>query len=498
MILDCVNKQFLDSNRLRLDDLRNLLNISESFKIDYSDLYFQSCLNEHWILEDQIIKSGSYNINHGVGIRSILGEQTGFAYTNQLTLNALQDSMMATISTFNNNIIKNSINNNINSLVVDKTEKCVFSDVDTDYSIYSDINPISSISNEEKIELLMKIDKMARLEHSCVKKVQVVLSGSYDQILIIATDGTLASDVRPLVRLSISVQVERNGKRDQGISGGGSRNGYRYLLDSMINGEMCVDYWTRHAVCMGLTNLDAVEAPAGLIAVVLGSGWPGILIHEAVGHGLEADFNRKGSSVFSNSIGKQVSSELCTIVDDATIKGSRGSLHIDDEGTPGQRNVLIKNGILQGYMQDKLNARFMGVRSTGNGRRSSYSDLPMPRMTNTYILPGKFTPEEIIDSVDYGIYASNFGGGQVDITSGKFVFSTSEAFLIEKGIVTKPVKGATLIGSGIDIMKNISMIGNNLALDSGVGICVKNGQHIPVSVGQPTIKLNKITVGGTN
>lgn len=331
----------------------------------------------------------------------------------------------------------------------------------------------------------MRIDKVARSEHSCVKTVQVILSGMYEQILIVATDGTVAADIRPLVRLCISVQVERNGKRDQGISGGGSRNGYCYLIKNIIDGEVCIDYWARNAVHMGLTNLDSIEAPAGAIPVVLGPGWPGILIHEAVGHGLEADFNRKGSSIFSNRIGKQVTSELCTIVDDSTIKESRGSLNIDDEGTPGQYNVLIKNGILQGYMQDKLNAKCMGMDLTGNGRRSSYSNLPMPRMTNTYMLPGQFTPEEIIDSVDYGIYAVNFGGGQVDITSGKFVFSASEAFLIERGVVTKSVKGATLIGSGIDIMKNISMIGNDLSLDSGMGICIKNGQHIPVRWANP-------------
>lgn len=488
MILDFVNKQFLEPNRLELNDLKNLLEITKNFKIDYSDLYFQSCLSEHWILEDRIIKSGSYNINHGVGIRVISGEQTGFVYTNQLTLNDIKNGIMNAIGVANNNNNKSGFN---------KINECTLSSFNQNYSIYSNINPISSISNEEKIALLMRIDKTARSEHSFVKKVQVVLSGTYEQILVIATDGTVEADVRPLIRLSIFVQVERNGKRDQGNSGGGSRNGYGYLLNNIINGEICVDYWTRHAVRMGLHNLDSIEAPAGTIPVVLGSGWPGILIHEAVGHGLEADFNRKGSSMFSNSIGKPVASELCTIVDDATIKESRGSLNIDDEGTPGQYNILIKNGILQGYMQDKLNAKFMGVRSTGNARRASYSDLPIPRMTNTYMLPGKHTPEEIIDSIDYGIYAINFGGGQVDITSGKFVFSTSEAFLIEKGIITKSIKGATLIGSGIDIMQNISMVGNDLTLDPGVGICIKNGQHIPVSVGQPTIKLNKITVGGT-
>lgn len=490
MFLDTVKTQLLEPNKLQLNDLKDLLMITQNFKIDYSDLYFQSCINEHWILEDSIIKSGSYSINNGVGIRAILGEQTGFAYTNKLTLDSLKRSMMDAISISRSRTCAKEID-------LSKEKKYAPSSFNKDCLIYSDINPISSISNEEKVELLMRIDKVARAEHTCVRKVQVILSGMYEQVLIVATDGTLAADVRPLVRLSIYVQVENNGKRDQGISGGGSRNGYRFLLKNNIHGEMLVDYWARHAVRMGLTNLNSIEAPAGTIPVVLGPGWPGILIHEAVGHGLEADFNRKGSSIFSNSIGKKVTSELCTIVDDATIIESRGSLNIDDEGTAGQYNVLINNGVLQGYMQDKLNAKFMGANLTGNGRRASYAELPMPRMTNTYMLPGKSTPEEIIDSVDYGIYAANFGGGQVDITSGKFVFSTSEAFLIEKGIVTKSVKGATLIGSGIDIMQNISMIGNDLSLDSGVGVCIKNGQHIPVSVGQPTIKLNKITVGGT-
>lgn len=491
MFLDIVIAQLLKPNKLQLNDVKDLLTITQNFKVDYSDLYFQSCANEHWILEDSIIKSGSYNINNGVGIRVMLGEQTGFSYTNKLTLDSLKKSMMHAISIARHSTVEKRISfNKLNERVspVSFNQDCL---------IYSDVNPISSMSNEEKVDLLMRIDKVARAEHSCVKKVQVILSGMYEQVLIVATDGTLAADIRPLVRLSICVQVEHNGKRDQGISGGGSRNGYCFLLKNNIHGEVCIDYWAKHAVRMGLTNLNSIEAPAGTIPVVLGPGWPGILIHEAVGHGLEADFNRKGSSIFSNSIGKKVTSELCTIVDDATIVESRGSLNIDDEGTPGQYNVLIKNGVLQGYMHDKLNAKFMGVHSTGNGRRSSYSELPMPRMTNTYMLAGKSTPEEIISSVDYGIYAANFGGGQVDITSGKFVFSTSEAFLIEKGVITKSVKGATLIGSGIDIMQNISMIGNDLSLDSGVGVCIKNGQHIPVSVGQPTIKLNKITVGGT-
>lgn len=490
MNVDVINENFFIPNELQVNDLDDVLAMTENFKIDYSDLYFQSCLNENWFFEDGIVKSGTYSINHGVGIRVISGEQTGFAYTNKLTVDSLKDSMQAAIS-----IVQDNKCHNFSYI---KRNKFVFDKIYQSHLIYSNTNPLSSISNEEKIDLLMRIYKVAKSENSCVKRVQVVLSGVYEEILIAATDGTLASDIRPLTKLSISVQVERQGKRDQGMSGGGSRTGYNDLLKRSINGESCVDYWTKRAVRMGLINLDSIQAPAGSIPVVLGAGWPGILIHEAVGHGLEADFNRKGSSVFSNQLGQQVASELCTIVDDATITESRGSLNIDDEGIPGQCTILIKNGVLQGYMQDKLNAAFMGVTSTGNARRESYANLPMPRMTNTYMLSGESTPEEIIDSVDYGVYATNFGGGQVDITSGKFVFSTSEAFLIEKGRITKSIKGATLIGSGIEIMQNISMVGNDLSLDSGIGTCVKNGQSIPVSVGQPTIKLDKITVGGTS
>ncbi|CAD83368.1 TldD protein [Candidatus Blochmanniella floridana] len=490
MNLECIYQQILIPNKLKLDDFRYLLEMTNYCKIDYSDVYCQLCFHENWILEDSIIKSGSYDITQGVGIRVIVGEQTGFSYTNQLTLDSLKLSMKNAISIVNNdnNLSLNSIQNN----------KYIFSPESKRSSVYPNVNPLSDMSNEEKIELLMRVDKIARSENSCVKTVQATLSGLYEQILITATDGTFAIDMRPLIRLSILVQVERDGRQEQGFSGGGCRSGYSYLLNNFIKEELCIDYWAKKSVQMGLYNLESVEAPAGTMPVILGPGWPGILIHEAVGHGLEADFNRKGSSVFSKKIGMQVASDLCTIVDDATWVGSRGSLAIDDEGTPGQYNILIQNGILKGYMQDKLNAKLMGSSSTGNGRRASYADLPIPRMTNTYMLPGEFTPEEIINSVDFGIYATNFGGGQVDITSGKFVFSASEAFLIEKGHITKSIKGVTLIGSGIEVMQSISMVGNDLKLDSGIGICVKNGQHIPVNVGQPTIKLNKITVGGIN
>lgn len=327
-------------------------------------------------------------------------------------------------------------------------------------------------------------------------EVNASLTGVYEQVLVAATDGTLAADIRPLVRLSVSVLVEHEGKRERGGSGGGGRYGYEYFL-GIHQGQVLAEQYAKEAVRMALVNLSAIAAPAGMMPVVLGAGWPGVLLHEAVGHGLEGDFNRRGTSVFSGQIGELVASPLCTVVDDGTIAGRRGSLAIDDEGVPGQYNVLIENGVLKNYIQDKLNARLMGVAPTGNARRESYAHLPMPRMTNTYMLAGSSTPEDIIASVDKGIYAPNFGGGQVDITSGKFVFSTSEAYLIEKGKITSPVKGATLIGSGVEAMQQISMVGNDLALDKGVGVCGKEGQSVPVGVGQPTLKLDKMTVGGT-
>lgn len=363
-------------------------------------------------------------------------------------------------------------------------------------ALYTSIDPLQSMSREEKLDILRRVDKVARAADKRVQEVSASLSGVYELILVAATDGTLAADVRPLVRLSISVQVEDDGKRERGSSGGGGRFGYDWFLGD-VDGEARADAWAKEAVRMALVNLSAVAAPAGTLPVVLGAGWPGVLLHEAVGHGLEGDFNRRGTSVFSGQMGQLVSSELCTVVDDGTMLDRRGSISIDDEGTPGQYNVLIENGVLKGYMQDKLNARLMGVAPTGNGRRESYAHLPMPRMTNTYMLPGKSTPQEIIESVDYGIFAPNFGGGQVDITSGKFVFSTSEAYLIEKGKVTKAVKGATLIGSGIEAMQQISMVGNDLKLDNGVGVCGKEGQSLPVGVGQPTLKVDNLTVGGT-
>ncbi|KFX03520.1 protease TldD [Pectobacterium betavasculorum] len=480
MSLSFVSEQLLTANKLNLDDLAAVLGSLNERRLDYADLYFQSSYHESWVLEDRIIKDGSYNIDQGVGIRAIDGEKTGFAYADQITLNALHQSAQAARS-----IVREQGTGTARTL----------GEV-SHRALYPTLNPLDSLTREDKIALLQRADTVARAADTRVQEVSASLTGVYELVLVAATDGTLAADVRPLVRLSISVLVEAEGKRERGSSGGGTRGGYEYFWE-VTDGEPRVDAWAKEAVRMALVNLSAVAAPAGPMPVVLGAGWPGVLLHEAVGHGLEGDFNRRGTSVFSGQMGKLVASELCTVVDDGTLSGRRGSLSMDDEGVPGQYNVLIENGMLKGYMQDKLNARLMGVAPTGNGRRESYAHLPMPRMTNTYMLAGKSTPEEIISSVEYGLYAPNFGGGQVDITSGKFVFSTSEAYLIEKGRITTPVKGATLIGSGIEAMQQISMVGNDLALDKGVGVCGKEGQSLPVGVGQPTLKLESLTVGGT-
>ncbi|MBI0550976.1 metalloprotease TldD [Pectobacterium parmentieri] len=480
MSLSFVSEQLLTANKLNLDDLAAVLGSLNERRLDYADLYFQSSYHESWVLEDRIIKDGSYNIDQGVGIRAIDGEKTGFAYADQITLNALHQSAQAARS-----IVREQGAGKVRTL----------GEV-SHRALYPTLNPLDSLTREDKIALLQRADTVARAADTRVQEVSASLTGVYELVLVAATDGTLAADVRPLVRLSISVLVEEEGKRERGASGGGTRGDYAYFWE-VTDGEPRVDAWAKEAVRMALVNLSAVAAPAGPMPVVLGAGWPGVLLHEAVGHGLEGDFNRRGTSVFSGQMGKLVASELCTVVDDGTLSGRRGSISMDDEGVPGQYNVLIENGILKGYMQDKLNARLMGVAPTGNGRRESYAHLPMPRMTNTYMLAGKSTPEEIISSVEYGLYAPNFGGGQVDITSGKFVFSTSEAYLIEKGRITTPVKGATLIGSGIEAMQQISMVGNDLALDKGVGVCGKEGQSLPVGVGQPTLKLESLTVGGT-
>lgn len=445
--------------------------------IDAADLYFQTVSSEGWLLEDGIVKEGSYNIDRGVGVRAISGEKTGFAYSDDIVLPALTQAAHAA----------KSIANLGGEGIVQAWHKTKSA------SLYQTVDPLESLSQAEKINLLHRVDQEARKQDPHVQQVIVSLSGVHEIVLIIGSDGTFAADIRPLIRLNVSVIVERNGRREHGTGGGGGRTDYKYFYEN----DRAL-HFAREAVREALVNLDAIDAPAGTMPVVLGPGWPGVLLHEAIGHGLEGDFNRKGTSAFSGRIGQRVASPGCTVVDDGTLAGRRGSLNIDDEGTPTERTVLIENGILRGYMQDKLNARLMGMKPTGNGRRESYAHLPMPRMTNTYMLAGQYDPQEIISTVKKGLYAANFGGGQVDITSGKFVFSASEAYLIEDGKITRPVKGATLIGNGPDVLTKVSMIGNDLKLDEGVGTCGKDGQSVPVGVGQPTLKVDSLIVGGTN
>jgi len=444
--------------------------------IDYADLYFQVSRHESWSLEDSIIREGSFSLDQGVGVRAVSGEKTGFAYSDELMLPALEHAAKAARA-----ISRQGQNKTLPSLRRGEAQHK-----------YPVDDPTSSIPDVEKTAMLTRLEQETRDLDSRVEQVIISLSSSQDLVLVAGSDGTLAADIRPLVRLNVSVILEDGGRREQGYAGGGARADLSYFLAD----DLPLQY-AREAVRQAVVQLDAVPAPAGTMPVVLGAGWPGILLHEAVGHGLEGDFNRKGTSAFSGKLGQQVSSSLCTIVDDGTIPNRRGSLAIDDEGTPGQYNVLVENGILRGYMQDKLNARLMGVAPTGNGRRESFAHVPMPRMTNTYMLAGDHDREEIIRSVDKGLYAPNFGGGQVDITSGKFVFSASEAYLIEKGKVTAPVKGAMLIGDGPEALTKISMVGSDLELDSGVGTCGKEGQSVPVGVGQPTLKIDELTVGGT-
>lgn len=443
---------------------------------DYADLYFQVSRQESWTLEDGIIREGSFSLDQGVGVRAISGEKTGFAYSDELLLPALKQAAEAARA-----IARQGQTKRLSAWRRGESPP-----------LYPVTDPTTSIDDKQKTALITAIDEKTRALDPRVERVVVSMTSSQDLVLVAATDGTLAADVRPLVRFNVSVILEHNGRREQGYAGGGARADLGYFLD----GDLPMDY-AREAVRQAIIQFDAVPAPAGMMPVVLGPGWPGILLHEAVGHGLEGDFNRKGTSAFSGKIGQQVASKLCTIVDDGTLSNRRGSLRIDDEGTPGQYNVLVENGILRGYMQDKLNARLMGVAPTGNGRRESFAHVPMPRMTNTYMLAGPHDPEEIIASVEKGLYAPNFGGGQVDITSGKFVFSASEAYLIENGKITAPVKGAMLIGDGPEALAKISMVGNDLELDSGVGTCGKDGQSVPVGVGQPTLKIDELTVGGT-
>ena len=482
-MLNQVTNSLLTPSNLSLSDLPNIFDLMSQRNIDYADLYFQLSQDESWVLEDGIIKEGGFHIDRGVGVRAVSGEKTGFAYSDQIDLAHLQQCAEA---------VKGIATANQSRLITPITFKQTNA-----VQRYASLNPLNSLSQAQKIEILYLVDKIARAESTYVTKVTASLSTIYEEILVAATDGTLAADIRPLVRLSVFVLVEKDGQREHGSSGVGGRVGLDWFLEP-FEGENRAVYFAKKAVRQALVNLNAVATPAGLMPVVLGAGWPGVLLHEAVGHGLEGDFNRKESSLFTGKIGQLVTSPLCTIVDDGTLQNRRGSITVDDEGVPSQCNVLIKDGVLQGYMQDKMNARLMGVEPTGNGRRESYAHLPMPRMTNTYMQEGNSEFEKMIESVKHGIFAPHFGGGQVDITSGKFTFSTSEAYLIENGKITKPVKGATLIGSGIEVMQQVSMVGNKVELDDGIGVCGKDGQSIPVGVGQPALKIEKITVGGTN
>ncbi len=474
--IDAVILRTLEPAGLNEQHLNTTLGSMMQGGVDYADLYFQVSRQESWSLEDGIIREGSFSLNQGVGVRAVSGEKTGFAYSDELMLPALQQAASAAKAIARAGASKSLQAWQRNQLA----------------PLYPFADPISSISDEEKTSLLANIDAATRALDKRIEQVMVSLSSSHDLVLVAASDGTLAADIRPLVRLNVSVILEENGRREQGYSGGGSRSDLNYFLSS----DVAMDY-ARESVRQAAVQMEAIAAPAGSMPVVLGPGWPGILLHEAVGHGLEGDFNRKGTSAFSGRLGERVASADCTIVDDGTLPNRRGSLAIDDEGTEGKYNVLIEKGILRGYMQDKLNARLMGVEPTGNGRRESFAHMPMPRMTNTYMLAGPHEPEDIIASVDKGLYAPNFGGGQVDITSGKFVFSASEAYLIENGKITVPVKGAMLIGDGPEALTKISMIGKDMQLDSGVGTCGKEGQSVPVGVGQPTLKIDEITVGGT-
>jgi TldD protein len=457
--------------------LARALNEIKAHKVDEADLYFQYTRSEGWSLEEGIVKTGSFSIDQGVGVRAVSGEKTAFAYSDDISEASLLDAAR-TVRT---------ISAAAKSARV-KTSKQKMAGA---RSLYTAVDPISTLDSQSKVDLLGRVERMARAKDPRVAQVMAGLAAEYDVVLVARADGTIAADVRPLVRLSVTVIAEQKGRREVGSGGGGGRFGLAYFTDAQI--QEYVD----QAVHAALTNLDARPAPAGEMTVVLGSGWPGILLHEAIGHGLEGDFNRKGSSAFSGRIGQRVAAKGVTVLDDGTIADRRGSLNVDDEGNASQRNVLIEDGILKGYIQDAMNARLMGVAPTGNGRRESYAHIPMPRMTNTYMLGGDKAPEEIVKSIKKGLYATNFGGGQVDITSGKFVFSASEAYWVENGKILYPVKGATIVGSGPECLKRVSMIGNDMKLDSGVGTCGKEGQSVPVGVGQPTLRIDGLTVGGT-
>jgi TldD protein len=474
--LDIARQKLLEPGELDEQGLEQLLGSLMAPSVDNADLYFQFSRNESWVLEDGIVKEGNHSIEQGAGARAMAGDKTGFAYSDELVMPALKEASRAA----------RAIARSGNSGSVQSWKRT------PEKQLYEPVDPIQSVAAEQKVEWLRRIDARARAADPRIKQVVVSLAANHNVILVAASDGTLAADVRPLVRLNVQVIAEQGDRREAGVAGCGGRYDYLKVLNEEIAFELAEE-----AVRSALVNLEAIAAPAGNMTVVLGPGWPGVLLHEAIGHGLEGDFNRKGTSAFAGRMGEKIATELCTVVDDGTLAQRRGSLNIDDEGVPSQQTVLIENGRLKGYMQDKLNARLTGSASTGNGRRESFAHIPMPRMTNTYMLPGPHDPEEIIQSVQNGLYARNFGGGQVDITSGQFVFSASEAYLIENGKITSPVKGATLIGSGPDVLTRVTMVGNNLELDAGVGVCGKEGQSVPVGVGQPTLKIDGITVGGT-
>ncbi|HTU65665.1 MAG TPA: metalloprotease TldD [Steroidobacteraceae bacterium] len=461
-----------------LDDARLDQALSQvmSSSIDSADLYFQLSREESWALEDGIVKEGSASIEQGVGVRAVAGEKTGFAYSDEIVLPALEEASRAARA--------------IAARGQDRSMQSILPAIG--HHLYLPVDPVSSFTSSEKVAWLERVDRETRKMDPRVVQVMASVVAVHEVVLVANSEGHLAADVRPLVRFNVSVIVEQNGRREQGYSGSGGR----FTLPELVAGDKPLAL-AREAVRQALVNLDAVPAPAGPMTVVLGAGWPGILLHEAIGHGLEGDFNRKGTSAFSGRVGERVASELCTIVDDGTLSRRRGSLNIDDEGTPTQCTTLIENGVLKGYLQDKMNARLTGTKSTGNGRRESFAHITLPRMTNTYMRAGRSDPGEIIASVQKGIYAVNFGGGQVDITSGKFVFSASEAYLIENGKLGAPIKGATLIGNGPDVLTRVSMVGNDLKLDEGVGTCGKEGQSVPVGVGQPTLRVDGLTVGGT-
>ena len=449
----------------------------KAHKVDEADLYFQYTRSEGWSLEEGIVKTGSFSIDQGVGVRAVSGEKTAFAYSDDISNTSLLDAARTVRS--------------ISSAATGAKTKIPSRKVAGARSLYPDLDPIATLDSTAKVDLLGKVEKLARAKDPRVAQVMAGLASEYDVVLVARADGTLAADVRPLVRLSVTVIAEQKGRREMGSAGGGGRFGLAHFDDAMIS------QYVDEAVAAALMNLESRAAPAGEMTVVLGPGWPGILLHEAIGHGLEGDFNRKGSSAFSGRIGQRVAAKGVTVLDDGTIHDRRGSLNVDDEGNTSQRNVLIEDGILQGYIQDAMNARLMGVPPTGNGRRESYAHVPMPRMTNTYMLGGDKAPQEIVAGIKRGLYATNFGGGQVDITSGKFVFSASEAYWVENGKILYPVKGATIVGNGPDALTRVTMIGNDMKLDSGVGTCGKEGQSVPVGVGQPTLRIDGLTVGGT-